>query len=233
MGSMGALGKENAPTSKRMPPSTINTRPGQFSFSPNPAPGLRGSRVSRGTAEDPRRLASLSRPRQMGWATMNSSPPRTNSAPSQILISHRLVIGKLPQNTLIRLVVHTSRLDRLGAARLLFEPSAQFLDMTRRAVPSVAHRRLIGNASAFVAAEKRDAVIVKFVLSIENARRTVAFAAKKYEVSPAKMSFPPVAGNDLPYRVQRFASRGPNRKFQYQSLCIRPAGYLKPDRSEQ
>jgi hypothetical protein len=45
MGAMGALGKENAPTSKRMPPSTIHTRPGQFSFSPNPAPGLRGSRV--------------------------------------------------------------------------------------------------------------------------------------------------------------------------------------------
>src|SRR2546427_1280655 len=66
MGSMGALGKENAPTSKRMPPSTRNTRPGQFSFSPNPAPGLRGSRVSRGTAEDLRRLVSLSRPRQMG-----------------------------------------------------------------------------------------------------------------------------------------------------------------------
>jgi hypothetical protein len=66
MGSMGALGKENAPTSKRMPPSAINTRPGQFSFSPNPAPGIRGSRVSRGTAEDLRRLASLSRPRQMG-----------------------------------------------------------------------------------------------------------------------------------------------------------------------
>src|SRR3989442_15027841 len=84
MGAMGALGKENAPTSKRMPPSTINTRPGQFSFSPNPAPGLRGSRVSRGTAEDLRRLASLSRPRQMGCASMNSSPPRTNSAPSQM-----------------------------------------------------------------------------------------------------------------------------------------------------
>jgi hypothetical protein len=45
MGAMGALGKENAPTSKRMPPSTIHTIPGQFSFSPNPAPGLRGSRV--------------------------------------------------------------------------------------------------------------------------------------------------------------------------------------------
>jgi hypothetical protein len=50
---------------------------------------------------------------------------------------------------------------------------------------------------------------------------------------PAIVGFSPVAGNDLPYRVQRFASRGPNRKFQYQSLCIRPAGYLKSDRSEQ
>jgi len=68
-------GHRPAHASKRMPPSMISTRPGQFAFSPNPAPGLRGSRVvgsagfiaaSRGTAEDFRRLASLSRPRQIG-----------------------------------------------------------------------------------------------------------------------------------------------------------------------
>jgi hypothetical protein len=68
-------GHKPAHASKRMPPSMISTRPGQFAFSPNPAPGLRGSRVissagfiaaSRGTAEDFRRLASLSRPRQIG-----------------------------------------------------------------------------------------------------------------------------------------------------------------------
>jgi len=35
MGAMGgALGKENAPTSKRMPPSTINTRPHQAHEAP-------------------------------------------------------------------------------------------------------------------------------------------------------------------------------------------------------
>jgi hypothetical protein len=60
-------GHRPAHASKRMPPSMISTRPGQFAFSPNPAPGLRGSRVigstgfiaaSRGTAEDFRRLAS-------------------------------------------------------------------------------------------------------------------------------------------------------------------------------
>jgi len=55
-----------AHTSKRMLPSTIDTRPGQFAFSVNPAPGLRGSRVSRGTPEDVRFVASLSRPRQIG-----------------------------------------------------------------------------------------------------------------------------------------------------------------------
>jgi hypothetical protein len=68
-------GHRPAHASKRMPPSMISTRPGQFAFSPNPAPGLRGSRVigsagfiaaSRGTAEDFRRLASLSRARQIG-----------------------------------------------------------------------------------------------------------------------------------------------------------------------
>jgi hypothetical protein len=68
-------GHRPAPASKRMPPSTISTRPSQFAFSPNPAPGLRGSRVigsagfiavSRGTAEALFRLASLSRPRQIG-----------------------------------------------------------------------------------------------------------------------------------------------------------------------
>ena len=101
-------GHRPAHASKRMPPSMISTRPGQFAFSPNPAPGLRGSRVigsvgfiaaSRGTAEDFRRLASLSRPRQMGSASMNSSPLRTHSAPSQmtsILASARLYSPKLP-----------------------------------------------------------------------------------------------------------------------------------------
>src|SRR5712672_2368041 len=61
----GYFGYRPAPASKRMPPSTISTRPGQFAFSVNPAPGLRGSRVSRGTPEDVR-FASLSRPRQIG-----------------------------------------------------------------------------------------------------------------------------------------------------------------------
>jgi len=67
-------GHRPAHASKRMPPSMISTRPSQFAFSPNPAPGLRGSSVigsagfiaaSRGTAEDFCRLASLSRPRQI------------------------------------------------------------------------------------------------------------------------------------------------------------------------
>jgi hypothetical protein len=73
-GSPSYCGHRPAPTNKRMPPSTISTRPGQFAFSPNPAPGVRGSRVigsgfivvSRGTAEALFRLASLSRPRQIG-----------------------------------------------------------------------------------------------------------------------------------------------------------------------
>jgi hypothetical protein len=99
------------------------------------------------------------------------------SSIARALIPHRLVVGKLPQNTLVRLLVHTSRLDRHRAARSPFEAKAQFLDLTRRAVPSVSHGGLIDDASAFAAAEKRDAVVVMFVPSIEDAGRAVAFAA--------------------------------------------------------
>ena len=89
------------------------------------------------------------------------------SSVARALLSHGLVIGQLPQNTLVRLLVHASRLDRHGT-RPPVEPSAQFLDTTRRAVPPVAHSGLIGDASAFAASEKPDVVIG--IASIEDAR---------------------------------------------------------------
>jgi hypothetical protein len=152
------------------------------------------------------------------------------SSIARALLAQGLVVGKLRQNTLIRLLVHTSRFDGHSAARSPFEAKAQFLDTTRRAVPSMAHGGLISSAGAFAAAEKRDAVID--IRSIENSRRAVALAAKKDEVSPAIMGFPPIASNDLSQRLQRFAF-GPARKFQQQALGIRSASHLKSNASEQ
>jgi hypothetical protein len=63
------------------------------------------------------------------------------------LISYGLVVGKHPQNALVRPLMHTSRFDRHGAVCAPLEPSAQLLDTTRRAVPPMAHCRLVYNAA--------------------------------------------------------------------------------------
>jgi hypothetical protein len=127
--------------------------------------------------------------------------------------------------------VHASRLNRYGATRAPFEPSAQLLDTTRRAVPSVAHCRLIDNASAFTATEKPDAAVRP--PSVQNARWAVALGAAEHEVSPAKMCFPPIAHNVLLQGIQGFAAGGLAKKVQHQMLCIRSTGYFKPNSSEQ
>src|SRR4029450_11367184 len=98
-----------------------------------------------------------------------------------------------------------SRLDWPGPARSPFELSAQFLDSTRRAVPSVAHGGLVGDASAFAATEKPNVVIG--IPSIEDARRVVTFATQEHKVPPPVVGFPPVAGDRLPDGVHRFAAR--------------------------
>jgi len=152
------------------------------------------------------------------------------SSVTRALLSHSLVVGKHPQNALVSLLVHASRFDRRDTTRSPLESNAQFLDTTRRAVPPVAHSGLIGDASAFAATEKPDAVIG--IPSIEDARRAVAFAAQEHEVSTAKMRFPPIAANDLPHGLQRIAAIGPVRKFQHQLPCIRSTGHFKPNGSE-
>jgi hypothetical protein len=114
--------------------------------------------------------------------------------------------------------MHTSRFDRHGTARAPFEPSTQLLDTTRRAVPSVAHCRLIGDASAFAATEKPDAVVRP--PSIQNARWAVAFGAREHEVSPAKMCFPPIADNVLLQGIQGFAAGGLAKKVQHQIFVL-------------
>jgi hypothetical protein len=119
------------------------------------------------------------------------------------LVSDGLVVGKHPQNTLVCPLVHTSRLDWPGTVPAPFQSSAQFLDTPRRAVPAMAHSGLIGDASAFAASEKPNAVIG--VPTIQDACWAIAFAARKHEVTPAKMRFPPIAANDLLYGVQRSA----------------------------
>jgi hypothetical protein len=59
----------------------------------------------------------------------------------------------------------------------------------------VAHCGLIGDASAFSATEKEDAVVR--VPTIQNAHWAVAFGAREHEVSAAKMCIPPIADNVL------------------------------------
>jgi hypothetical protein len=73
------------------------------------------------------------------------------------LISYGLVVGKRPQDALVRPLMHTSRFDRHGAVCAPLEASAQLLDTTRRAVPPMAHGGLIGDANAFAATEKPSA----------------------------------------------------------------------------
>jgi len=58
---------------------------------------------------------------------------------------------------------------------------------------------LVGDTSAFAAPEKPDAVIE--IPSIEDSRRAVALAARKHEVPPAIVRFPPPAENVLRYGV--------------------------------
>jgi hypothetical protein len=94
----------------------------------------------------------------------------------------------------------------------------------------VAHRGLIGDASALAATEKPDPVAPP---SIEDARWAVAFGAREHEVTPTEMRFSPVADDGLPYRLQWFAAGGPAGKFQYQPLRIRPTVHLKPDGAVQ
>jgi hypothetical protein len=151
----------------------------------------------------------LQAPKSTNWPTTKVSesisalPPQMStmllwsvfSGVTRSLLSHRLVIDKQPRDTLVRSLMHASRFDRHNTARAPFEPSAQLLDTTRRAVPTVAHCGLIGNASAFAATEKPDAVVRP--PSIQNARWAVAFGACEHEVSPAKMCFPPIADNVL------------------------------------
>lgn len=90
-----------APANMRIAPSAISARPGRFAPKLNPALGRVGSRVPPAAADDRDRLP-LSRPRQMGWAAMDSRPPTNRSAPSQMTsmpvspsdLSHSLPISR-------------------------------------------------------------------------------------------------------------------------------------------
>ena len=186
----------------------------------------------------PARASSTNRPTAKASKSISALPPQMGTmltwpvflSVTRPLLSYRLVVGKHPQDTLVSPLIHTSRFDRRRTVRAPFEPSAQLLDTTRRAVPPVTHRRLIGDASAFAATEKPNAVVR--VPGIQDARCSIAFVAHKHKVTPAEMCFLPIADDGLPYRVQRFAAGGPARKSQDQLQCIRAAGHLKTDGSE-
>ena len=141
------------------------------------------------------------------------------------LLSHGLVVGEDTQDSLVRPLVHTSRLDRHGIVSAPFEPGAQFLYPTSRAIPPMAHVGLIGNPSAFATSEKPDPVMV--IPSIENTRRAATFAARKHEVAPAIVCFPPVAADFLPQRIQPLAAGRPYGEFQHKPLCVWATSHLK------
>jgi hypothetical protein len=90
------------------------------------------------------------------------------------LLSQGLVIGKHPQNALIRPIVHRSRLDWQRTDCSPSDLSAQFLNSTRRAIPPVTHGRLVGDAGAFATTERPDGLVD--IPSIENARRAATLA---------------------------------------------------------
>jgi hypothetical protein len=134
------------------------------------------SRKSTPAAQSTRPRALAKRPSAKYCKPVSALPPQMSpmliwpifSSVARPLLSHGLVVGQHPQNTLVRPLVHGSGLDWHGAAPSPLEPSSQFFYTTRRTVPAMAHRGLIGDASAFATTEKPDAVIG--IASIEDAR---------------------------------------------------------------
>jgi hypothetical protein len=47
------------------------------------------------------------------------------------------------------------------------------------------------------------------------------------------VSFAPVAGDNLPYRIEPIAAGRPYGKFQHKPLCVWTTSHLKPNASEQ
>jgi hypothetical protein len=89
-------------------------------------PDTRASSTNRPTTKASKSISAL--PPQLG--TMLIWP--VTSSVTRPLLSHGLMVRQHPQNTLVRSLVHASRLNRHSAARSPFEPSTQLLDTTRR-----------------------------------------------------------------------------------------------------
>ena len=85
------------------------------------------------------------------------------------LFSNSPAVGKHAQDLLERPLVHASWLNRHGTVSAPLEPGAQFFDATRRAIPTMTHGELIGDASATAANEEPDMVISASEPSVEDA----------------------------------------------------------------
>jgi hypothetical protein len=125
---------------------------------------------------------------------------------ARALFSNSLVVGERAEDSLVRPLVHTARPERLGATRSPFKQCAQFLYPTCRAIPTVAHRRLISNPGAMAAGEKPDAVMVILKSSIKSTRRAATFGTQEHRIAPAIMPLSPVAADNLPNRIQPLAT---------------------------
>src|SRR6478736_6436821 len=87
---------------------------------------------------------------------------------ARALFSNSLVMGERAEDSLVRPLVHTSRLDRHGTVSAPLESDAQFFDRTRRELPTMPHGGLVGYANANAAVEEPDTV--RKVPSIKDAR---------------------------------------------------------------
>jgi hypothetical protein len=150
---------------------------------------------------------------------------------ARALFSNGLVIGERAQNSLVRPLVHPSRLDQHRTVGATSKPCAQFFYLTSRAIPPVPHGGLISNPRALAAIEKPDAL--RKVPSVKNARGTTTLRAQKHQVAAAIMCRSPIAADSLAHRLQPLAACRPYGKFQNEPLRIRTAGDLKPNGSEQ
>ena len=78
-----------------------------------------------------------------------------------------------------------------------FSRVRKLFDTPRRAIPSVPHRGLVGDASALAAKKEPDLVISAIKPGVEHPGGTVTFGSREDQISPAIISLAPLAVDGL------------------------------------
>src|SRR5262245_43547964 len=97
----------------------------------------------------------------------------------------------------------------------------------------MAHRRLIGDASASAASEKPDLVVSAVEPGIEDPGGTVTFGAREVQIFTAVTGIAPLATDRLEDRLQWRPAGGPARKRKHKLRGMQIAAHLKLNRAEQ